>query len=223
VLLPMLPVLLPMLLPLSPMPPMLVLFFRRARPVFRIWTVVLANELCTEVYAKWLFSQKINNMPLLHFYTLVSFWLFSLYFREQFRHKSFVRHYFWPYMAICSMLLLANSCWVEPVTGFNSIAKAVVQCLFIAYSVYYLFDAFGRVNFLDAADLSVGLANMGILIYNAGSLFIFMFAKILNNGLATPQSQSGIWMVNSLLYCVFQLILLFAIWIEIFRARKSSS
>ncbi len=202
---------------------LLILKFRRLPWLFRILIFILAVDLLTESLATWMFFRQINNMPLLHLYTLLSFWLFSLFYRELFRKKPFVRRYFWPYMAVVTLLLIANTLWLEPINGFNSNAKTLVQALFIAYVVYYLFDAFGKTDFLQPNDLAISLVNMAILIYNAGSLFIFMFAKTLNNGLLSPKAQSGLWMMNSLLYLIFQLLLLFAVWIQAFKATKSSS
>ena len=202
---------------------LLILKIRRLPWLFQILGLILANDLLTEIVAHWLFDRKIINMPLLHLYTLVSFWLFSIFYRELFRGKPAVRRYFWPYLATVTLILLANTLWLEPIMGFNSNAKTLIQCLFIAYVVYYLFDAFGKVDFLQPDDLSVSLVNMAILIYNAGSLFIFMFAKTLNNGLLSPKAQSGLWMMNSLLYLIFQLLLLLAVWIQAFKATKSSS
>ncbi len=197
--------------------------FRRLSSLFRLLGFILANELVIDFVAGQLSDRKINNMPLLHLYTLLSFWLFSFFYRELFREKPVVRRYFWPYMAVVTLLLIANTLWLEPVWGFNSNAKTLIQCIFIAYVVYYLFDAFGKTDFLQPNDLAVSLVNMAILIYNAGSLFIFMFAKTLNNGLLSAKAQSGLWMVNSLLYLIFQLLLLLALWIQAFKATKSSS
>lgn len=202
---------------------LLIIRFRQVPLLFRVFGIVLANDLLTESAATWLFDRKINNMPLLHLYTLVSFWLFSFFYRVLFREKPAVRRYFWPYLAVVTLLLAANTLWLEPIHGFNSNAKTLIQCLFIAYVVYYLFDAFGKTDFLQPKDLAIGLVNIAILIYNAGSLFIFMFAKTLNDGLLSAKSQSGLWMMNSLLYLLFQLLLLLAIWIQAFKATKSSS
>lgn len=196
---------------------------QRLSLLFRIVSIIQICELITDSTASWLYEQKINNMPLLHLYTLVSFWLISLFYREQFRERPAVQRHFWLYMAVISLLLVSNTLWLEPMDGFNSNAKTLVQCLFIAYGVYYLFDAFGTTDLLQPNDLSVALINMAILIYYAGSLFIFMFAKILNNGMLSPRSQDGLWMVNSLLYLIFQLLLLLAIWIQVFKGTKSSS
>lgn len=202
---------------------LLIFKIRRLPWLFRILIFVLAVDLLTESLATWMFYRKINNMPLLHLYTLLSFWLFSFFFRELFRKKPLVRRYFWPYLAAVTLALAANTLWLEPFNGFNSNAKTLVQALFIGYVVYYLFDAFGKTDFLQARDLAISLVNMAILIYNAGSLFIFMFAKTLNNGMLSTKAQSGLWMMNSLLYLIFQLLLLFAVWIQVFKATKSSS
>lgn len=202
---------------------MLLIKFTKLSIVFRVLVVVLINDLLTDSLASKLSDSKINNMPLLHLYTLISFWLISLFFRELFKEKDWVKQYFWPYMVFVTLLLAINSMWLEPLGGFNSNAKALVQVLFIAYGVYYMFDAFGRIDLLQPQDLSISLVSTAILIYNAGSLFIFMFAKLLNNGLLSSDAQSGLWMVNSLLYLVFQLLLLLAIWVQVFKATKSSS
>lgn len=202
---------------------LMIVRFRHLPVLFQILSIVLVNDLLTEILASWTYDRKINNMPLLHLYTLVSFWLFSFFYRELFREKRFVRRYFWPYMVTATLILVSNSLWFEPISGFNSNAKTFVQVLFIGYVVYYLFDAFGKTDFLQARDLAISLVNMAILIYNAGSLFIFMFAKTLNNGLLSSKAQSGLWMMNSLLYLIFQLLLLFAVWIQAFKATKSSS
>lgn len=201
----------------------MILRFRQLSTAFRILAFVLANDLLTEIMSTWMFVRKINNMPLLHVYTLVSFWLFSLFFRELLRNKVFVRRYFWGYLITVSLLLVADSLWLESIYGFNSMAKTLVQLLFIAYVVYYLFDAFGKTDLLNARDLAVNLVNIAILIYNAGSLFIFMFAKTLNDGLLSSKAQSGLWMMNSLLYLIFQLLFLLAVWIQAFKATKFSS
>lgn len=197
--------------------------FRRLSLPFRLLGFVLTNELVIDFVAGQLSDRMINNMPLLHLYTLASFWLFSFFYRELFRGKPAVRRYFWPYMAAVTLIMVANTLWLEPIDGFNSNAKTLVQCIFIVYVVYYLFDAFGKTDFLNPNNLAVSLVNMAILIYNAGSLFIFMFAKTLNNGLLSPKAQSGLWMMNSLLYLIFQLLLLIAVWIQVFKATKSSS
>ncbi|MBL7774597.1 MAG: hypothetical protein JNK89_01260 [Saprospiraceae bacterium] len=199
---------------------LLALRFRRLPGPFRLLVLILLNDLLTEFLSTWLFRQKINNMPLLHGYTLASFWLYSFFFRDLFRKKMLVRRYFWWFVAIVSLLLIANTLWLEPIDGFNSKAKTLVQLFFIAYAVYYLFDAFGKTDLLQASALATILVVMAVLIYNAGSLFIFMFAQIITDGRLSYEAQSGLWMINSLLYFVFQLVLLLAVWIQVFKVKK---
>ncbi|MEL6251921.1 MAG: hypothetical protein AAFR87_07915, partial [Bacteroidota bacterium] len=71
------------------------------------------------------------------------------------------------------------------------------------------FDAYGKVDLAQTDAQAVSLICFGILLYNSGSLFVFMFSEF--SSLAdVRESYRIIWMINGVLTFLFQLIILIA-------------
>lgn len=174
----------------------------------------LAVDLLTELSAGWLSGKGINNMPLLHFYTLLEFATLSVFYKGVLLRWRFFQTWFWGWVSAVVILLLCNSLFVEPIMGFNSNAKTLVQAVMIGYAVGHFFGSFGKSDFTKPRPFALALINSGILVYYSGSLFVFMFSKILNDP-ANPSSaqvQAVFWLLNSFLFLIFQLLILVALW-----------
>lgn len=197
--------------------------FRHLPVEFKTLGIFLVIDLLTELLAGWTFARNINNMPLLHIYTLLEFVSLSLFYRVVFALRTGFQRYFGPFVSVVSGLIVANSIFLEPLRGFNSNAKTLVQIILIGYAVFYFFNAYGKTDFSKPRYLAQGLVNTAVLLYNAGSLFIFMFAKILQQSNLPNSVQRGFWMFNALLFLIFQLLVFIAIWKAAFRQTKSSS
>lgn len=197
--------------------------FRHLPVEFKALGIFLIIDLVTELAATWTLYQRINNLPLLHIYTLLEFASLSLFYRAVFASRVGFQRYFWPFIGVVSALVVANSIFLEPPTGFNSNAKTLVQITLMGYAVFYFFNAYGKMDFSKPRYLAQGLVNTAVLLYNAGSLFIFMFAKILQQSNLSSSAQHGFWMFNALLFLIFQLLVFIAIWKAAFRQTKSSS
>lgn len=202
---------------------MYVIRFRHLPVEFKVLGVFLVVDLLTELFAGWLHARHTNNLPLLHIYTLLEFVSLSLFYRAVFASRVRFQRYFWPFVGVVSGLVVANSIFLEPPTGFNSNAKTLVQITLMGYAVFYFFNAYGKTDFSKPRYLAQGLVNTAVLLYNAGSLFIFMFAKILQLNKVGLKAQQGFWMFNALLFLIFQLLVFIAIWKAAFRQTKSSS
>lgn len=202
---------------------MYALRFRHLPAEFKALGIFLVVDLITELAAAWLRTQRINNLPLLHIYTLLEFASLSLFYRVVFASRAGFQRYFWPFVGVVSGLVVANSIFLEPPTGFNSNAKTLVQITLMGYAVFYFFNAYGKTDFSEPRYLAQGLVNTAVLLYNAGSLFIFMFAKILQQSNLSNSAQHGFWMFNASLFLIFQLLVFIAIWKAAFRQTKSSS
>ncbi len=202
---------------------MYALRFRHLPVEFKALGIFLIIDLITELAATWTLYQRINNLPLLHIYTLLEFVSLSLFYRAVFASQVGFQRYFWPFVGVVSALVVANSIFLEPPTGFNSNAKTLVQITLMGYAVFYFFNAYGKTDFSKPRYLAQGLVNTAVLLYNAGSLFIFMFAKILQLNKVGLKAQQGFWMFNALLFLIFQLLVFISIWKAAFRQTKSSS
>lgn len=172
--------------------------------------IYLLLNLLVQIGAYFLWKQSLNNLPLLHLNTLLEFVFFSLFFREIYIGQPWFKKNAKYIIAGISLLLVLNSLFLESLTDFNSNAKILVQVCLISYVILYFFDAFGRVDFSFADTQAISFICFAVLMYYAGSLFIFMFKY---NSFRTAEIAEGyrlIWVINGILNAIFQLIVLIA-------------
>ncbi|GAB4423807.1 MAG: hypothetical protein OHK0039_40600 [Bacteroidia bacterium] len=193
--------------------------YRRLPRAFRYLGLYLACNLSVQVVAHQLWLRSMNNLPLLHLNTLLKFVMFSLFFRELYIDMRWFKRWFWYVVGSGVLLLVANSLWRESVFGFNTVAKAAVQLCLMGYVVAYFFDAFGRVDFAQILPQIIGSVCYAILLYYAGSLFIFMFGQWMVRENPGDAFQS-VWIVNAIFSTLFQLVAMTAIYRVVWQRRR---
>jgi hypothetical protein len=171
--------------------------------------VFLAVSFVTEIVAAIMFRKKIPNLHVLHIYTLVEFIVLSLFYVGMLQKiiTFRTRRMYW-FIALVSVLIILNSIFIQPIDKltFNSYAKTLTQVIFIAYAIFYFFIAPIEDNV--RSRLLNGI-NSGILLYYAGSLFIFMGSNILTK---LDVFHIVFWISNSVFYLIFQLIVFYGLW-----------
>lgn len=183
--------------------------------------IYLVLNLIIQLVAAYMWQNRMNNLPLLHVNTLLEFVFFSLFFRYVYIDQQFFTKYFTHILILGSILLILNSLLLESIFAFNTQAKVLVQICLIAYVLLYFFDAFGRVDFSQTEGRAISFICFAILMYYAGSLFIFMFGQISSTQNLVEEYRL-IWIVNGVLTTIFQLIVLISIaQIAIYRKRSS--
>ncbi|PHN05979.1 hypothetical protein CRP01_13475 [Flavilitoribacter nigricans DSM 23189 = NBRC 102662] len=184
-------------------------------PSFHKWfAFFLTTGLIVQIFAQILSISAINNLPLLHFYTFFEFIFLSLFYQkllQQIPAKNF--GYF--IIAICVIIIL-NTCFIQSLFSFNSIAKTITHAAYIGYALFYFF---GRIK---SGSVFMNLINSAVLIYYSGSLFIFMFTNILTYFEELIPYYDYLWISNALLYLIFQLIVLYGLWKTVYRPMKFS-
>lgn len=197
-----------------------VLYLWRSFDGFKYFVCFQVFTLIILVAAKLLWlehehNKAVNNLPLLHFYTLGEFIILTMYYHQIFKLIPIWRKYILSFVVVVIGLILANSIFLQPITTFNANAKTLTQVIFIGYSVFFFSkEIYNRTDFLFSILKTI---NSAILLYYAGSLFIFMFGNVLIN---LEQLHSLFWVANAVLYLIFQLLVFTAIWQ--FRQTKST-
>lgn len=186
-----------------------------------MFTGLLLFSLCIEVITHIMWFQhhyygiKVNNLYLLHFYTLVEFLLITLFYHQVFKHiLIWEKNIFW-FIGLISLLIIANSTFLQPISVFNTNAKTLTQVIFIGYAVGFFLNATHHQT--ESYHNVLKTINSAILLYYTGSLFIFMFSNVL---LGLEQRHNLFWVANAVLYLIFQLLVFTAIWQ--FRQTKST-
>ncbi|MEO1435416.1 MAG: hypothetical protein AAFV80_07760, partial [Bacteroidota bacterium] len=173
--------------------------------------IFLAWNFFIEMASRALQFYEINNLPLLHAYTLGEFILFSLFFYSLEPIKNWNKAGRYIFLTLGSVFILLNSLFLQPITGFNSYAKSFVQIAIISYSLVLFFFLIGKETIHQTShDKPLKWINAGILTYYCGSLFIFMFSDFFyDEGQHLP---AIFWFFNSVLNLTFQVIVLYALW-----------
>lgn len=194
-----------------------IVIFKR-RPDLKWFEINLIWVLLVQVSASQLARIYGNNLPLLHLHTWVEFLLISLFYQEILFVNYKINRYFYHFVGLITLLLVCNSMFLEPLTGYNSNAKGLTQIIIISYSVSYFFN---RISIdVVKSNLILNQINAAILLYYSGSLFIFTFAKFLA---ANSEIESGhFWKFNAFMYLVFQILILIATWRLVFPGAKAS-
>jgi hypothetical protein len=197
--------------------------FRKLPIEIKVMGLFLTLNLLTEVISKSLFELGVNNLYLLHIYTFFEFLTWSLFYKYLLNSKSKIKNYYWPFVCFIAVLIILNSIFLEPVTGYNSNSKTLVQIIIIGYAIYYFFSNFGITDFSIPENQSVLWINFATMLYYSGSLFIVIFMKMLISNDSDTTSYNGFWLFNALLNVIFQLLILVSIWKVAFSKTRSLS
>ncbi|MFT6320486.1 MAG: hypothetical protein ACJAT4_001411 [Granulosicoccus sp.] len=192
---------------------------KRVKFLFKILLAFLILNLLTELVADYFWRRKMNNLPLLHLYTLFEFVLLSWFYKIVLRENKWIQKYFWSFIFFISVLVISNSIFLQSIYGFNSNAKTLVQLILISYAVIYIYSYSLKLEEVNENTKAIRLINAAILIYHSSSLFIFLFSNMfLINDI---KIHKGFWVVNAGLNLIFQVLILIAIWKVVFKQTKS--
>lgn len=134
----------------------------------------------------------------------------SFFYRELFIENPKIKRFIDYSLPIGFVLIILNSILLEPLTDYNNIAKTTVQCIIITYSVYYFYIVSTREILTEERFKSLHVINSAILVYYAGSFFIFMFATV--SKLTSGDMSLTFWIFHAVLYLIFLIMVLTSIY-----------
>ncbi len=188
-------------------------------PLQRLFHFLILN-LVTEIVARIFAYSGINNLPLLHLYTIGEFVLLSYFYKSLIGIPHLFQRIFRPFVWSGVLLIILNSLFLQDLYTFNTIAKTFVQITVITYAVLYFYNLMENQSFTPRIAKSLRLINSAILIYYSGSLFIFMCSQV---SFINSDLYEVFWAFNAVLNFIFQLLILWGIWIVAFPKTHSPS
>lgn len=163
----------------------------------------------TEITSYITRSRGINNMPLLHIYTVIEFviisWFYHLLFKRIFSFSPL------PLIAVLFVIgSIINSLWIQEILSFNSYIRGIEAVLIILYALIILYVFFFQPDAKKTVDDPVFWINAGILIYFSGATTLFILSNyILPLGY---QFNKNIWGVHALLSIIMYLSITTGLW-----------
>jgi hypothetical protein len=143
----------------------------------------------------------LNNLTILHIYSLFEFVAFSAFFWST-TQKTSKRKWIFIVSGIVSCLIIVNSIWNEPLRDFNSLGIFISNGTIVVYSVSYFFEVLGA----DVKTKKYLIVNAGILIFICESLVVFLFGNFLKE--VALIDQAVLWYTHISTYIVFLLLIL---------------
>ena len=193
------------LLPLS----IAVIRFKDLQREMKILALLLSFGAMTELAANLLANNKINNLPILHLYSVVEFsLLFTIYylFFQGLISRSVYR------LGIVGffMLALINVLLFQGLQTFNTYPLLVECTVFTGLSLLFFYQTLKEKKVLHIEQSAMFWFSSGHLIYFAGNLSIFTFSNFILE--ISNQLHEGIWAIHSvfliILYITYSISLL---------------
>jgi len=159
-----------------------------------------------------LWSNKVNNFPLLHIYVAVGFllliWFYSIVL-EGFISQKLV----WTIGILFTLFTTVNTIFIQSIFSFNTNALVLEAILVIVFSIStYILLLNEIVRFRQGPSTgSINWINSGLFIYYTSSLLIFYFGNYLTD-FFTAEVNQIVWSMHTLFSTVMYGCLSVGLW-----------
>ena len=177
------------------------------RPIAYYIFLSVITETVVLIYSK----NQWKNLPLLHFYTLVEFYILYRFFLVSLR--GFIPERLISRIATCYLILSGlNSVFVQTLNEYNSNARGVGSFLIILGSLALFYRIISEMKVLRLGQYPLFWINAGLLIYFSSSFFLFIMSNYilkLNNTL-----NMYIWIVHAILNVILYTMISIGLWMH---------
>ena len=187
------------------------MFYKSLKDYLKILFGIVTVGLFVDVVNTILTYNKINNYFIFHYYTIIEFSLWVLFYYVFYRKankRSILFFVLIPiFFLVCCIDYKING--LASMDNFSSSLEALILTLFSLVSFKELMNKNVAVNFLKNPFFIV---NSGILIYFLGNLCFFTFSNYFcsNSG----QDYMAPWGLHSILNTTFNLLICTSFWIS---------
>ncbi|MBB5636880.1 hypothetical protein HDE68_002793 [Pedobacter cryoconitis] len=199
--------------PFALIPPaiMAVVLLRNSNITFRILSIHILISSVTEFSATLLWSLKINNIFLLHIYTLEEFALLSWFYATIITGSSW-KIFFRGCLITFTILTLLNSLFLQPITVNNTYARGLESLLCMIYAIICFHKLINNTPAISKPyHNSLLLINSGVLIYFTSSCLLFTLSNYLRKPEFTD-ARMMLWTCHAFFSTVYYLLLFFGLW-----------
>jgi len=145
---------------------------------FKIILFYLVFSGITNVAERLLGMRHINNLPLLHVYTIIEFLFIMRFFQLALNHPATVRLAGW-LMVIFPIFGIINFVFIQDIHRFNSYPRPVAALIIIAFCLFYFLKYSETENQKSWVYYPLTWIVSGLLVYFGSSLFYFAFLNVL--------------------------------------------
>lgn len=186
----------------------------KKRALYIIWFCIMA--LLMQSLSTTLSRLGMNNMWVLHVYTVSEFVLLGLFYYHLLKLKPEKGKVNWPLIGLVGVALciVAGSIFINSINGYNPFSRTLECIILCSLAIIFYVkeirsleelsaDVYNREGFI--------FINTAVLILFSGQFFIYLLSGFIDSQL--EYSRSGvIWIFNGILNVIFYSMLLVGIW-----------
>lgn len=178
--------------------------YKHLSKALKIITWYLMLSVVTQAVSLILWKKSINNLPLLHVFTVLEFALLFAYY--SFQSKLLTRFWFYLIPVLFLLFALLDSFVLENLYSFNIYTRSLEAFIFIGCSIHWFIHSLTiESKVIVPQQNALKYINAGFFIYFSGSLILFAFSNYINH-LGRPLLMN-IWTLHTLLLIVLYLFI----------------
>lgn len=186
---------------------------QKSSPMLReqkILSLYLVLAVVTELTAKVLGDNGLSNLPVLHIYTIVQFFLVALFYKPD--RVSQTQYPLWISVVILFISSsIINSLYIQSVWEFNGYALAAKGLIIVLFSITY----FGKLLFGGKAavplqEIPMFWISTGMLFYFSACFFVFLLSGDVL--LFSSDVFRVSWAFHDIMLIIHYLFLIVALW-----------
>lgn len=154
----------------------------------------------TNVVARAVGAAHLNNLPLLHIYTILELLLVLRYFRSLARGK-YVSLGIQLLYVVFPLLAVLNFLFVQSIFTFNSYPRALASVIIVGLCLHFFF----REDDNAPQQQAHRWINFGLLQYFGSAAFMFAFSNVIYQH-ASPQGQNLLGVLHATLVLIMYLL-----------------
>ncbi len=165
----------------------------------------------TELIANILWYQKLNNLPIYHFYTIIEFLCIASIYKDAL-HKLFPKYVFTTVAVVFTIFCIVNMSFFQSMFTFNSNATTTLGLLVIFLTISYFYTLLKEVKYASLERNPMFWLNAGFLIYFSSNLLLFF----ISNSLSTEAAEVNflVWGLHAIVNIVLVIFFIIAIWVN---------
>ena len=189
--------------------------YNRLHKMQRKLMYLLLTTLVVESISNILWYQKINNLPVYHFYSIIEFVLIVNIYKDEL-NKLLPKRFFYVLIIMFSSFAIVNMCYFQSLWTFNSNATTLLGLLVIFLSLSYFYALLKEVKYSALEQNSMFWLNAGFLIYFSSNLILFF---INNTMFEDPNAKANevsylLWGLHAIVNIILTIFYTISVWVN---------
>ncbi|WP_298319870.1 hypothetical protein [uncultured Aquimarina sp.] len=165
----------------------------------------------TETTSRLLWYQKINNLPVYHFYIIIEFLLIMYIYRDEL--SGLFSKLFFVVLGFGFIIFsIINTFFFQDLSTFNSNATTLLGVLVIFFALSYFYALLKEVKYSALETNPMFWINSGFLIYFSSNLILFF----INNNMFKGSTEASylVWGLHAIVNIVLTIFYTIALWVN---------